>query len=290
MNVYRLEVGYKSQKDWSKPQMWLEMAIGAVAGGLFIASLLFEFSLGIIVALLLMLVGKGSLLLTDLGKPSRFILVLSRPGASWISKGAWGFFFFAVLGIIAVIPLVFQDLAWLPWAGVGKIVGVLAGLGAAFMMIYDGFSLADSKGVEFWRSAGLPIVFFFNAAAGGIGALMILAPLGGLTVSSEALAVVNCIVLAVNAVCLYAYIATAAKGVDGARESAEILTAGRLSATFWAGVVVVGIALPLVVSALALFGVSISAVVWMAIGFLEVIGVVALRYTVLNAGVYAPMI
>lgn len=284
-----LEVDYKEQKDWIKPPMWLEMALGAIAGGLFIASLFFKFSLGAIIAILLMLFGKGGLLLLDLGRPERFLKVLARPGKSWISKGAWGLIFFAVVGIVAVAPLIFPNPTWLPWAGAGKILGIAAGLGAAFMMIYDGFFLADSKGVEFWRSAGLPIVFATSAATGGVGALMALAPIGGLAISSGTLAA-NVTALGAAAVCLYTYVTWAAKGSGGARQSTEILTKGKLFSSFWLGAVTVGIAVPLLISTAALMGAPIPAMIWVLIGLLEIVGVIALRYTILNAGVYSPVI
>lgn len=290
MNGYKLEADYKEQEDWSKPTMWLEMALGAIAGGLFIASLFFQFALGAISALLLMLIGKGGLLLADLGRPERFLKVLARPGKSWISKGAWGLIFFAGVGIVAVAPLLLPDPTWMPWEGAGKILGMAAGLGAAFMMIYEGFFLADSKGVEFWRSGSLPIVFAASAATGGVGALMALAPLGGLAINPGTLAAINVVVSGTMAVCLYTYVISASKGAGGAKQSSEILTRGKLSAAFWLGAVTAGIAAPLIVSAAALLGASLPAMIWALLGLLEIVGVVALRYTILNAGVYSPVI
>ncbi|MGE4272536.1 MAG: NrfD/PsrC family molybdoenzyme membrane anchor subunit [Desulfitobacterium sp.] len=290
MNTYALSVDYKEQKEWNKAPMWLEMAIGAVAGGLFIASLIFKFALGAVVALLAMLIGKGALLLADLGKPERFLKVLKRPKQSWISKGAWGFMLFAVAGVASVAPLVIPSLSWTPWGGAGKILGIAAGALAAFMMIYDGFFLADSKGVTFWNNGNLPILFGANATVGGIGALMVLAPMGGLVVSSGTLAVANTVALGVAGLTLYSYMKSAANGEGGAQLSAEKLTKGELSNVFWKGTVAAGIAVPLVVSVLALMGVNLPVLIWALTGVLEITGVVALRYSVLNAGVYSPVI
>lgn len=71
MNEYALSVDYKRQKEWNKAPMWLEMAIGGTAGGLFIGSIIFKFALGAVIAVLIMLIGKGLLLLADLGRPAR---------------------------------------------------------------------------------------------------------------------------------------------------------------------------------------------------------------------------
>lgn len=290
MNDYKLEADYKQQKDWANLPMWLEMALGAIAGGLFIVSLFFQFALGAIIALLLMLLGKGVLLLADLGRPERFIRVLARPGKSWISKGAWGLILFAGLGAVAVAPLIMHNLTWVPWAGTGTIIGIAAGLAAAFMMIYEGFYLADSKGVEFWCSAGLPMVFASSAATGGIGALMVLVPLGGLDISSKTLAAANVAVLGAAAICLYTYVSLAGKGSGGAQRSAEMLTKGKLFPSFWLGAVAAGIAVPLLISAAALMGAPITVMIWALTGLLQIVGVVALRYSIVNAGVYSPVI
>ncbi|UWG98802.1 polysulfide reductase NrfD [Dehalobacter sp. DCM] len=288
MNNYGLSLDYKEQKEWSKPQMWLEMAIGAIAGGLFITSLIFKFSLGAIIAVLLMLLGKGLLLLSDLGRPERMLNIFSRPKDSWISKGAWGLILFGVTSAVSVAPLVLPGLSWLPWGGGGKILGIIAGVLAAFMMTYDAYFLSESKGVEFWNNGGLPMVFLTSAAVGGIGAFMVLAPFSGLAVGTGTLAFINTAILAATGISLYSYLRSAASGSEGSQVSMQLLMKGRISPVFKTGVVGAGIVVPLCVSiAAALFG-WMPSMAWQIIGILEIVGVVFLRYSILNAGVYSP--
>lgn len=289
MSEYAFSVDYKKQKEWSKPPMWLEMAIGAIAGGMFIAAMVFKFALGVIIAVLVMLVGKGVLLLVDLGRPERFLKVMANPKKSWISKGAWGFMLFAAAGIACAAPLILPGLPWTPWAGAGKALGIVAGGLAAFMMIYEGFFLTDSKGVDFWNNGGLPIVFASSAAVGGIGALMALAPMGGLAVGPETLPALDIAILSIAALSLYSYIRSAAGGTGGAHLSAETLTKGKLSSIFWIGIVAAGILVPFCVSAIAILGVYMPTAIWTLSGLLQILGVVALRYSILNAGVYSPV-
>jgi polysulfide reductase chain C len=290
MNNYALSVDYKEQKEWSKAPMWLEMAIGAIGGGLFIFSLIFKFALGAIIALLILLLGKGVLLLADLGRPERALKVLARPGKSWISKGAWGFMLFAAAGVASIAPLIIPSLPWLPWGGGGKILGIVAGVLAAFLMCYDGFFLAESKGVEFWRNGGLPMVFATSAAVGGMGALMALAPLGGLVIASKTMALLNIAVLITAAMSLYSYLWSAADGAGGAQLSTQILTKGKLSSIFWTWTIGAGMAVPFCIALPAILGVPMPALIWTLAGFLEIVGVFSLRYSILNAGVYSPVI
>ncbi|MDR1961167.1 MAG: polysulfide reductase NrfD [Gracilibacteraceae bacterium] len=289
MNEFALQIDYKEQKEWSKPPMWLEMALGAVSGGLFIFSLVFDFALGAIIALLTMLIGKGGLLLADLGRPERFIKVLARPKESWISKGSWGLVLFAAAAAAVVAPLVIPG--WPAWgAGVGKILAATAGGLAAFLIVYDGLFLSDSKGVSFWDNGVLPLVFGFSALVGGLGALMVLAPIGGMALSSSVLSVANNCVLLAAAASLFAYINSAANGEGGAKRSAARVLKGDLAQVFWVGTVGAGLGAPLLISAIGAAGAAVPAICWAVSGLLEITGVIATRYLILNAGVYSPVL
>lgn len=286
---YALRLAYKKQKEWAKAPMWWEMSIGAIGGGLFIISLACQFTLGALIGFLITLIGKGILLLADLGRPERFVKVLSRPKDSWISKGAWGFMLFAVAGGISILPLIISGLAWTPWTGGGKTSGIVAGVLAGFLMIYEGFFLADSRGIEFWNDGSLPIVFVSSGAVGGMGALLVLTSFSRLNVTPESFVLLNMALLLTAGVSLYSFMYSAHKRAGGAKRSAEELTNGRLSSIFWTAGVVAGIVVPLCSTMVALLGVPIPAAGWAITGLLEIVGVIAWRYCILNAGVYSPV-
>jgi formate-dependent nitrite reductase membrane component NrfD len=285
---YPLSIEYKEQKEWKALPMWTEMAIGAVAGGLFIVSAIMKFSQGLILALLAMLIGKGGLLLADLGKPTRFLKVLARPGQSWISKGAWGLIAGGGLGVAAVAPLILPGLPWTPWAGVGKILLLGAALGAAFMMVYDGLFLADSKGVAFWDNGVLPLVFGASAVLGGLGALAVLAPLGGLALPGLAFGWAQASAAVVAGFAVFSLLIASKEG--GAAQGAEKLLQGELSQIFQVGALALGIGAPLALGGLAITGAAVPGVCWATAGLAEIVGVVALRYSILRAGVYSPVL
>ena len=287
---YALNMDYKEQREWKDVPMWTEMAIGAVCGGLFIFSMIFKFALGAVVAVIVMLLGKGFLLLADLGKPERFLKIFAKPGASWIGRGAWALVLFGGVGEVSIAPLIIPGLAWTPWSGGGVILGLAGCVLAVWMMTYEGFFLEDSRGVSFWSSGGLPMVFLTSAAVGGIGAMSALGWVGGFAASPAEIGVFNAALLAVSAISLYAFLRSALNGEGGAMVAANKLMAGELSKIFKFGVVCAGLIFPGCVSLLALFGVAVPGFLWFLTGLAEIGGVVTLRYVILNAGVYSPQL
>ena len=290
MNVYPLQVEYKKQKEWAGSLMWMEMALGAIAGGLFVVSLFLESALGLIIAVVLMLVGKGVLLFAELGRPGRAFKVLMRPGASWISRGAWALLLFVVVGAICVLPLLVSGLPWSPWTGIGKVLGIIGAILAVFLILYDGFFLGSAKGISFWSNASLPLLFGASAFVGGLGALTLIALLESPAYSFETLAVANSVVLGLTLLTLFTFLRFAHENEGGAKVSSESLIKGELSMVFWMVTVVIGLVVPLVVSLIALSGLFLSPVIWAAVGLLEIVGVFTLRSGILRAGVYSPLL
>ena len=292
MKDFPLLIEYKKQKEWSHMPMWAEMAVGAIGAGLFVVSYFLQFNLGIIGAYLLVMVGKGFIMLLDLGHSERFLNVFKRPGSSWVSNGAWGLMIFAALGGLTVLPTIFTALPWQPWMGFGKVIGLLAATMAAFIMIYDGFLLAKSKGIAFWGNGSMPMLFGSSATAGGIGAYFIIAPLSGLSADVTTLTAINLATLFILGINLYVCISYSYNVKEGAKNSAQRLTNGNLSKPFWIGTVIVGVLLPLVMVVWSFLGLPLveSNFTWRLVGLAEVIGVVFLRYSILKAGVYSPAI
>ncbi|MDR1604735.1 MAG: polysulfide reductase NrfD [Gracilibacteraceae bacterium] len=278
MKEYALQVGFKEQKEWA--DMWPEMALGAVAGGLFIASVALESALGALIALIVMLIGKGGLLIADLGRRERFIQVFKRPQDSWISRGAWALGLFAAAGAGYLASFI------LPMGGVGKLLGLAAGALAGFLMAYDGFFLGDAKGVEFWAGGSLPLVFLSSALLAGLGAA---APLtAGLNGALVAAMHLSAVLLA--AIALFTLVYNSRHGSSGAKKSAETLLSGGLAPVFRYAVVGAGLAAPLLAAGGAVLAGGAPALLWLPVGLLEIAGATALRYSVLQAGCYSPVI
>jgi formate-dependent nitrite reductase membrane component NrfD len=120
-------------------------------------------------------------LLADLGSPSKAILAGMKPGTSWIARGTWIISIFMVLAFVHTMLLFFTDTA----ASAGgqnllKAIAVAGSLFAVGTMAYTGILLAASKGITFWRSGAVPVVFVISALVTGHFAIMI-----GLVLFSE---------------------------------------------------------------------------------------------------------
>ena len=92
-------------------------------------------------------------------------------------------------------------------------------------------------------------------------------------------------VLIAYAVFLAIYIWVATYESTAARDSAMRILRGNIASVFWLLVVLLGIAIPMIM----LFASSATAVLVIA-GILAIIGGVALRYSILKAGVYSPLL
>ena len=182
----------------------------------------------------------GILLVKDLGKPSRFIYVLLRPQwRSWLTRGSyiitgygsvltawWAASFF---GFNAILPV-------LEWAGV-----VLAVLTA----VYTAFLFAQAKGRDFWQSPMLGLHMILHAIMAGAGVFAIIgAFLNGSASWLAGVAYVMIATLGINLLTLVIELWTA-HTTDDAHKTIEMITKGRFSMPFWAGMVVVGNIQPL---------------------------------------------
>jgi formate-dependent nitrite reductase membrane component NrfD len=112
----------------------------------------------------------GSLcLLADLGQPSKAVLAGLRPGTSWIARGFW------IISIFMIVAMAHTWLALFGNASEGTLK-VIAAIGIVFAvgtMAYTGILLGTSKGITFWRSGAVPVVFVISATVTGHFAIML---------------------------------------------------------------------------------------------------------------------
>jgi formate-dependent nitrite reductase membrane component NrfD len=198
----------------------------------------------------------GSLcLLADLGAPSRAVLAGMKPRTSWIARGFWIISIFIVLAFAHTMLLLFTDLPSGP--GGQALLQIIAAAGIAFAlgtMAYTGILLGASKGITFWRSGAVPVVFVVSALVTGHFAIMI-----GMTLFDVDPAIVGEIrtmaleaaVLVVFEILAIAFFLQAAWKQPDPRESAERLLRNRL---FLVGYVLLGLAAPLVLMLLLYSG------------------------------------
>jgi formate-dependent nitrite reductase membrane component NrfD len=233
----------------------------------------------------------GSLcLLADLGSPAKAVLAGMKPGTSWIARGFWIISIFMVVALVHAVLVHYTDVA--ATAGGQTLLKGLAVVGIVFAvltMAYTGILLGASKGITFWRSGAVPVVFVVSAVVTGHFAIMIglvlfggdEAAVGALRpMAAEAAALVVVEILAI------AFFLQAAWREPDPRESAERLLANPM---FVVGYILAGLLAPLGLMLLLYRGMpdaSLQAVLTVAgVGaVLGLIGGVVLRRGVLLFG------
>lgn len=222
----------------------------------------------------------GAVLLWELGNPLRAWRGVSRLGTSWLSRGALSVWLFVVCSSLLIAPEL-DAFSWLPWGrdhAVAKALEWIASLCALVITLYPGFSLAKNRSVPFWNTALFPVLSFGFALMGASG-LVLLASFW-LSRDLQGIASLAVIVIAVNAVLLALHMFVMHRAGGASRESVRLLNRGPLAWTFWIGVVLVGMIVPLLLVALR------QSVALAGSGLL--VGTFLFRYCALKAGVYVP--
>jgi formate-dependent nitrite reductase membrane component NrfD len=201
------------------------------------------------------------LLVFDLKRPERFLYLLFKPNPrSWLVLGGFILFAAGVLGTLWLLAgwfsnlVALQLLAW-PMAAV-----------AAATAGYSAFLFGQAEGRDFWQSPLLlPHLLVAALVAGSASLLLAARVVGSASIVVGGLGLVLWGSLLVSAVVLGAELCTA-HGTQDAARAARLLTHGSLRAPLWGGVVVGGIALPLVLllSASVPFGSELAAALALA--------------------------
>jgi formate-dependent nitrite reductase membrane component NrfD len=247
------KVNGQMQRDWG----WLIAAylfLGGVGGGAYVIAAINSFLgkslelstiVGLWIAFPALVVGT-ILLVLDLGSPSRAVLAGMKPGTSWISRGTWIISIFMVLSFLHLVLHRFTAAAetsggqtWMNAIAAGGIVFAIG------TMAYTGILLGASKGIPFWRSGVVPVVFVVSALVTGHFAIMLGVTLFGAagaleplrTMALEAAALVVLEVLAIL------FFLQAALRQPDPRESAQRILRKRM---FVFGYFILGLAVPLV--------------------------------------------
>jgi len=267
---------FKSQREWGwLLAIWLFMSGSAC--GLFLLYKLLELPLFFALLALGSILAGGAVLLVELGSPRRAWRGISRPGTSWLSRGVLFVAFFILTGLLSIAP---ELVSWLPWQRgslAARALGWIAGLCALMIVLYPGFFLAKNRSVPFWHTPWLPAAFVTCAALGATA--MVLLGSAFLQDGLRPFDTLAAVLIVLNAVMIGIYLLAMQRAGGPARESVRLINSPPLSAIFRIGVVLVGMAVPLLLvlwvpSAAVLAGVCLLA------------GSLLFRYCVLKAGVY----
>ena len=283
---YEFMVKYTPQKDWIEGHGVLiafAFFLGGVSGGLYLASLAFDSMLGMFIAWLIALV-MGMVDMAHLSKPLRFWRMLLKPKTSWIARG---FIFITLFIGCAAIQLALSF--WLPGTAAVTVFKVLAGILAFGVAIYSGFVVGYVGAIKLWNSAIVPILFVIAGLIGGL-AVLLLASLGENAARGMAMANIMLVVLVIYAVFMAIYLWITTYESSAARDSVMRVLRGSIAPVFWIGVVLLGIVIPIAVLSPVSLAQEASAAAFIAAAVCAILGGVALRYVILKAGMYSPLV
>jgi formate-dependent nitrite reductase membrane component NrfD len=302
---YEFMVKYTPQREWIEGHgvlIALAFFLGGISGGLYLASLFFDSMLGMFIAWLVALL-MGMVDMGHLSKPLRFWRMLLKPRTSWISRG------FIVIWLFigcAVIQLALSY--WLPGAA-ETVFKVLAGILAFGVAIYSGFVVSFVGGIKLWNSAMVPILFVVAGLTGGLALLLaiLMATYAGgddlIPIMYNAIMMLGMLVIYAIFVAVYLWVAT--YGSDAARDSVMRMLRGSIAPVFWIGVALLGIIIPVALLIVAAIVLQVSAPILITTAattlqplvpvlitaiVCTIIGGVALRYVILKAGMYNPLV
>jgi formate-dependent nitrite reductase membrane component NrfD len=273
-------VKYTPQREWIEGHgilVAIAMFLGGVSGGLYLASLYFNSMPGMFIAWLLAM-AAGVTDMAHLSKPLRFWRMMLKPGTSWISRGFILIWLF--LGGVAIqLALGF----WFPGTALETVFRVLSGILAFGVAIYSGFVVGYVGAIKLWNSAIVPILYVVAGIASGLAVLVALnlgnpVPLASLVGMMQ-------VVLVVFAVFLGIYLWVATYESISAKDAVRMVVKGNIAPAFWIGLVLLGFVVPLAI----LFTTS-AAVMLIIAAACTIIGSVTLRYVILKAGMYVPLV
>ena len=211
---HRFAFGYYRQTFWN----WLigtAFFLGGLGAGLFVLSLLTGHTAGMLIGYLIVIVGKNTAHMLFLGRTERFWRAAMRPDRSWIARGIWAMGFFAVSGLILLLPRVLGP-AWQMSDSVNTAATAIAVLSAFIIMFYYGFVMNASHGVAFWRTRLLPLLLLMYATLGGTTLSLTIRELRG-EATPAFLPNLEHALLVVNFVLLAAYLARMNRSLPAAR-------------------------------------------------------------------------
>ena len=287
MQVHEWMINYTRQTEWIDRRgifLWIAFYAGGLGGGLYLVSLFFNSLWGMFISWLIIAVLKGGTHLIYLGKPLRFWRIIAHPQTSWLARG-----FLFVMGFVGfgAIQLMFSH--WAPGSAAEIVFKALTGIMAFSVAIYTGFVLKTVKGVPFWNSALLPILFILCGVLGGFGLAVVIAVNGGGIILSQAETGSRWL-LAANILLIVVYLWRASVRAEVGKQSVLEQIHGRSAPVFWAGVVALGIVIPLIVTLISLIAGEVSSALLIGGVICEILGGLALRYCVLKAGAYKPLV
>jgi formate-dependent nitrite reductase membrane component NrfD len=288
LDLRRQDLGqvYRPQREWIDGRGLLIVIahfFSGIGAGAWLWSTLYDFDIGRWLAVGCVVGLSGIAHLAFLGRWKRFWRILRRPHQSWISRGMWAIGVFALAAFGSQVPA-FET---------GPVAALLVGvsvIAACVILAYEGFVYAASKAIPFWRTRLLPALYIAYGLRGGAALLLAAAALGGDGFDVATVEAVKLWVIVSTAVLILLYLVSGSLAGGAAKESVSALISGRISPAFYGGTIAMGILIPIGLAVFRdAFGIPELAVLG-AIGVTSLIGDFYVKYCVVKAGVFTPLV
>jgi formate-dependent nitrite reductase membrane component NrfD len=254
-----------------------------MGAGLFILSVLYGFVLGKLIGLIFVLL-EMLFLAIEAGHPLRVWKAFAHPKTSWLSRGLIGLGVFFILAVISILQgykfLFLKDVT-----SIGRSVNVVAVIVAAFLILYGSMTVARYPSIPAWHSILVPSLFVSYGLTSGTAILFFLYPF--VNINPIQLGKTGLIVISINLILLLMYWIELSSSSTAAKESARIITRGKVWPYFIIGVVVVGSLIPMILISGQVYSVSQQpTILFMTAGVLSLIGSFLFRYVLMKVGIY----
>jgi formate-dependent nitrite reductase membrane component NrfD len=281
-----LEAVYRPERVWAEGNAIALVAAhflsGAGAGG-WLLGLVLGSRLTMLLGLAAVVLG-GVIHMGFLGHPERAWKMIRRPQSSWISRGLWSMAIFVPTGALYIAGAYG---AWPTHSAFSVVMIVLSLAGMAGMFLYKGFVYSVSRAVPLWNSPLLPVMYIGMGVRGG--AALGLFSLAFVKTGGD-FAGFRTWWISATAACVFLFLLELAEGGGDStvRHSLRVMTRGSVGWAFFAGVVVLGLVVPLALL-LTSYGADIRTAGLLVAGVTSLAGDLAYKYSVNSAGTYVPL-
>ena len=177
------------------------------------------------------------------------------------------------------------------WASPVLGLSIVADVFAFLVIIYVGFVMAYVNGIPLWNTPLLPMLYLVTGIWGGLGVTLLTLLTTGATVAVATVEEGSRIFLLAFLFIVFIYLFNMRYQGTTAKTSVRTLVAGKLAPLFWIVVIAFGTLLPVAVAlGTWLADLSIPVALISILIILELAADLSIRYCILKAGLYSPVI
>ena len=287
---YEWMVRHTPQEEWIEGKgllLWLAFFFSEIGAGIYLVSIFLNFKPGWLIGWLVSLLLGGFIHLGFLGKPLRSWRMLLRPASSEISRGMWVVLLFAIIGFLQALPVV---VAGVPWSGDSSALKVIMGI-LCILLITHGFStMSVVRALPMWNSSMMLPLSLVSGIWVGSQTTELMLLIGGHDITLAEVWARWSLLSYMGALLVFLW--GSLHSSETTRMSIKSILTGSSSATFFVGVVVIGILIPLVIT-LFVWGnepASLSGSLLFLRFACVLIGDLAMRYAIMKGALYSPLI